>query len=505
VEATQSPRNRREFLKSTGLATAGAMLAPNCEELFAKQTAKRPLNLLFILADQWRWSAFSHETDPLVRTPNFDDFANQGARFTRAYAANPVCTPNRTTIMTGRYSHQHGMINNNLMIPPSERCLAESFQEAGYQTHYIGKWHMDGEEKPGFVPPGWRRRGFSSFEGFNRGHYYPNGAKYFTNDGKLLHPNRFESAYQTDLAIEFMKQNRNTQQPFFCYLSWGPPHSPYRPPKEFDRYDPKKLRFRPNVPEKLRNNQTLQRELAGYYGLCEALDHEMGRLVKSLEENGLAENTLVIFTSDHGDMHGSHSQYRKGKPEEESLHVPLMMRLPKRIRAGQKTDVLFNSIDLMPTMISMCNVKNPGTCTGRDLSKAVLGDSTPQVDSLYSEGAMRLSRRGPQASQQKKTGKQKKTKSGSRFKAREEWRALVTPTHKLVMNVSGKVTRLIDLEKDPYELKNLADERAHAALLKEMQKRAKRWAKETDDPAPNLSTPAKKMYSDEEAAKSRAG
>ena len=103
--------------------------------------------------------------------------------------------------------------------------MAEAFHDAGYATHYIGKWHMDGEDKPGYVPPGWRRRGFTTFEGFNRGHYYPRGAQYFTDAGKLLKPDVFESVYQTDLAIDFMKRQKD--RPFFCYLSWGPPHSPW--------------------------------------------------------------------------------------------------------------------------------------------------------------------------------------------------------------------------------------------------------------------------------------
>ncbi|MGH7202731.1 MAG: sulfatase-like hydrolase/transferase [Planctomycetaceae bacterium] len=129
-------------------------------------------------------SAFGHGGDPVIETPHFDRFAKQGARFTRAYAANPVCTPNRSCLLTGRYAHQHGMIQNNLMLPPGERCLAESFRAAGYATEYIGKWHIDGEDKPGYVPRGWRRRGFETFKGFNRGHWYPTGARYFTDGGR---------------------------------------------------------------------------------------------------------------------------------------------------------------------------------------------------------------------------------------------------------------------------------------------------------------------------------
>src|SRR5689334_583418 len=129
---------RRDFIRSVGLTAAGLGLAPRLAFGAEAASAARP-NVLFILVDQWRFSAFSHETDPLVQTPNLDRLAASGARFTRMYATNPVCTPNRSCILTSRFAHQHGMTHNNLMLPPQEKCLAEAFVDAGYATHYIGK------------------------------------------------------------------------------------------------------------------------------------------------------------------------------------------------------------------------------------------------------------------------------------------------------------------------------------------------------------------------------
>ena len=492
--------SRREFIRSLSLARAGAGLAPRLAFGAERGAAARP-NVLFVLVDQWRFSAFSHETDPLVQTPNIDRFAASGARFTRMYATNPVCTPNRSCIMTSRFANQHGMTHNNLMLPPQERCLAEAYAEAGYATHYIGKWHMDGPEKPGFVPAGWRRRGFGTFEGFNRGHYYPQGAQYFTNDGKFLEPAAFESTYQADLALEFMRRNR--EKPFFCFLSWGPPHTPYRPRPEFDRFSKlDRLAYRPNVPEKLRDAMPLKRELAGYYGLCETLDAEMGRLLRGLDELGLAENTLVVFTADHGDMQGSHGLYRKGKPQEESLHIPLFMRMPARIRPGQKIDTLASSIDLMPTLHALCGLKAPATCVGRDLSGAVTGGTAPGIESVYAQGAMRAAE-SPRAEAPKARKKAKANDEENEDEAPGgEWRALVTPTHKLVTNVSGGVF-LYDLAKDPYEMKNLADERSAGALKRDLLAGMKAWADKIGDPYPKVSPSAAVRYSDEAAAKAR--
>ncbi|MCL5745009.1 MAG: sulfatase-like hydrolase/transferase [Acidobacteria bacterium] len=445
--------------------------------------APRPVNVLFVLADSWRSTAFSGCGDPLVSTPNFSRFAEQGVRFTRMYATNPLCTPNRSCILTGRFSFQNRMIYNNIMLPPDERSFVETFSASGYATHYIGKWHMDGADKPGYVPRGWRRRGFQTFEGFNRGHYYPTGAQYFTDDGKLARPKVYEPVYQTDLAIDFMKRNR--ARPFFCFLSWGPPHGPYRVPKEWDRYDPAKLEWRANVPREVRDDPDVRANLAGYYGSCTALDHEFGRLMKALDEEGLAANTLVAFTSDHGDMHGSHAAFGKSKPEEESLHIPLYMRLPGRIRAKQAVHTLASSIDLAPTILSICARKPLPHASGRDLSAAVLGGPQPKVESVYAEGELRAT-----------LGRRKKADEdeGGGVTAGMEWRCVVTPTHKLAVRHDGKVAGLFDLEKDPLEMKNLAGERSHTALQKHLLERLERWGRETGDPFPNPAEAAQSSY-----------
>jgi len=524
--------NRRKFLKGLAGTAAAITVGPSLgSALRAEETpAKKPVNLLFVLADQWRFSAFSaggpaQAMDEVVSTPTFDRLAGEGARFTRCYATNPVCTPNRSCILTSRFSHQHGMIFNNIMLPPGNRCLAEPFAEAGYNTHYIGKWHMDGAPKPGFVPPGWRRRGFATFEGFNRGHLYHN-SQTFSDGGELLHPKQYEPTYQADRAIEFMKRSKGENKPFFCYLSWGPPHTPYRPPKDFDIYDPAKLKSRPNVPGNLRESPQVRRNLAGYYGLCTSLDHELGRVLGALSELSLAEDTLVVFTADHGDMHASHGLYFKGKPQEESVHVPLLMRLPGRIRSGQNVQTLTSSIDLMPTMLSICGLKAPSTCVGKDLSGAAIGEKAPEVDSVYSQGAMRAGLKAagkgaPKEPDPNRAAKKAEKRGGKKRGVaadggdaagegageaadRSEWRAVVTPTHKLTLRVpDGKVESLYDLEHDPYEQKNLVDERQHAALLGHMMDLAKQWAKETGDPFPNPATPAKALYSDEEARHAR--
>ncbi|MEM7393807.1 MAG: sulfatase-like hydrolase/transferase [Verrucomicrobiota bacterium] len=475
----RNPTTRRRFMQTTAAAAAAATfpeLAP------ARDGAARP-NVLFVLTDQWRFSSLGIGSDKIVRTPFIDQLAAQGAHWTRAYAANPVCTPNRSCILTGRYSHQTGMIRNNLMIPPEEICFPEIFRKAGYATHYVGKWHVDGEKKPGFVPPGWRRRGFDTFEGFNRGHYYHKPST-FDNAGNLLtldgDPSYYEPSYQTDRAMAFMHKNR--ENPFLCYLSWGPPHTPFKPPPAFQKYRPGEIQFRENVPKS--EEKQAAKDLAGYYGLCESLDHEMGRLMKFLERNDLAKNTLVVFTSDHGELAGSHGKYRKGQPEEESLHVPLIMRLPGRFEGGKQVDTLINSIDLMPTLLKTCHLEVPAACAGRDLS-----DPDTTVESIYCEGAL-----GATAPRQQK--------KNENFK---NWRTLVTPQHKMTLQPGeNPVVQLFDLQKDPFERENLANRADQAAIQKELLAQCRAWAEKTEDPWPNPARAAQSLYSDEEATRARA-
>jgi len=454
---------RRDFLKNTALIGTGGFLFSN-RTLSLRATAKRP-NVLFVLADQWRYCSLSHgdNHDELVRTPNLDKLAAQGVHWSRCYSAHPVCTPNRSAIITGRWPHEMGMIKNDLMLPPAERCIAQVFAEAGYRTHYIGKWHMDGQAKPGFVPPGWRRRGFQSFEGFNRGHFYYDSPT-FTNDGLSMSaqgrytPGDYEPTFQTDLAIEFMTANRD--RPFFCFLSWGPPHTPYNPPPAFDIYNPQDVVLRPNVTAPNRTS------LAKYFGLCTSLDHEFGRLAAALRDLGLEKNTLVVFTSDHGDGHQSHGIAHKNQPEEESAHVPLIMRLPGRLKAGKVVDNLISSADLMPTVLALCGLEIPATCTGKDKSAAALARTSLPDESIYAEAA-------------------------------GNWRAVLKGPHKLVVEFIGGsqvATKLFDLGSDPYEMTNLIDRPGHAQLQAELLAELENWKRKTADPFPATPPMARTMY-----------
>ncbi|MCA9051866.1 MAG: sulfatase-like hydrolase/transferase, partial [Planctomycetaceae bacterium] len=304
-------------------------------------------------------------------------------------------------------------------------------------------------------------------------------------------------------------------------LSLGPPHTPFRPPKDFDLYTPEEIRLRPNVPAPTpgvdrpnrrqngparsggQNHQaTARRDLAGYYGLCESLDHEVGRLTTFLKTSGLDADTLVVFTSDHGELAGSHGKYRKGEPEEESLHVPLIMRLPGTISAGSRSGALINSIDVMPTMLSLCGLPDPGTCSGRNMSAAVASGASghSHQDAIYCEGKLtqadadedsRPSRRRSDAADDK--GAADNGAAGSPA----SWRTIVTDRFKLtVRGKERQVEHLFNLNDDPFELQNLAGSAEHRSVREELLEQLLVFRDESGDSWPQTPPSARAMYED---------
>ncbi len=433
--------DRRRFL---GTAAGLSVLNP------APPAALRRPNLLFILADQWRAQTLPSAGDPDLEAPNLKTLALAGTHFSRVYASNPVCTPSRASILTGRFPHACRMPHNDLLLPLEEKCMAAEMSKAGYATGYIGKWHLDGDGKPGFVPPGPRRRGFDYWAAFNRGHEYFRSA-YFGDRDEPIRPEGFEPDYQTDLAIGFIEKNQ--ARPFYLYLSWGPPHTPRTPPPQYAKlYDPRQFHLRPNVPESYRD--TARRGLAGYYGLCTALDANFGRILRALERLRLAEDTLVVFNADHGDMLGSQGLEFKGVPFEESVRVPLLMRYPRLLAAGRADPTLISNVDLMPTLLSLCGAAVPAGVQGRDLSGPLFQGRGGPPESVYAYGRLGTER---------------------------EWRMIVRGADKLVVNKDGQVTHFYNLANDPYEIENLAGEPGHARWSDELRAHLAAWRRRVGD------------------------
>jgi arylsulfatase A-like enzyme len=432
--------DRRAFLRQTAAVT---LLNP------AATPSTRQPNILFVLADQWRPQTLPSAGDRDLVAPHLAEFARQATHFDRAYVSNPVCTPSRASILTGRFPHACRMPQNNLLLPLEERCIAAELKNAGYSTGYIGKWHLDGEEKPGFVPPGPRRRGFDHWAAFNRGHAYFR-SEYFRDTPEVIRPDGFEPVYQTSLAIDFIRQNK--AKPFYLYLSWGPPHTPRTPPPDAHKYDPRQFRLAENVPDAYR--EKARQGMAGYYGLCSALDTQFGRLMKVLDEEKLSDHTLVVFTADHGDMLGAHGLEFKAVPYEESARVPLLMRYPGRLGAGVHDDLLISNVDLMPTLVTLGGAKVPGAVQGRNLGAQIFEHKGARPDSIFSYGKLNTP---------------------------DEWRMVVRGWEKLVVDKAGAPKQLFNLRNDPFENTNLLAEAGYARTRDEMLAHLREWRKRIGD------------------------
>jgi len=283
--------------------------------------ADRP-NLLLVFADQMRGEAMG-SVNPQVLTPHLDRLAGEGVRFSNAVAECPLCTPSRAMLLTGKYPLGCRTVLNDLPMPVDQTTFAHVMGGEGYRTGYVGKWHLDGFPRSKFTPPGPRRQGFDDYwAAYNCTHLYFE-PRYYLDTPELVRAQGYEPDVQTDLALGFLERYR--QEPFCLVVSWGPPHNPYQmvPEQYRARYYPEKLALRPNV-----GPDANRRAIADYYAAVTALDANLGRLLAALERLGLAERTMVVFTSDHGDLLWSHGRTDKQAPWEESISIPLIMRYP---------------------------------------------------------------------------------------------------------------------------------------------------------------------------------
>ena len=416
---------------------------------------KRLPSILIILPDQWRGQALGCMGDSDVHTPHVDRLASEGILFRNTFANTPVCCPARAIILTGKYAHQKGMVANDLRLREREVTIAEILAERRYKTGYIGKWHLDGGKRlPGFIPPGPRRQGFQFWAAneCSHEHFRPT---YFRDTDRPIVVERFEPEVWTDLAIEFLREAG--ESPFFLVVAMGPPHDPYGAPDEFmTRYDPARLTMRPNWVEGIPG--TGRKEIAAYYAAITAVDAQIGRVMRTLEDLSRARDTIVLVTSDHGDMLGSQGSRLKRKPWEESIRVPGILRYPAGVKPGQTSDVLFSHVDIAPTLLSLCGLPIPAEMQGSDLAKAVRGQSVRGPESAFFQFFVPFAGDGTP----------------------RPWRGVRTDRHMYARTESGPWV-LYDLKDDPYERNNLAQDPSSAAVRNSLEATLASWMKRTGD------------------------
>jgi arylsulfatase A-like enzyme len=429
-----------------GLIFAALVLAGLGATAGAKETHP---NVFILIADQWRAQAFGYAGDPTVKTPHIDALEHESIDFTHAIASVPVCCPTRASLLTGQRALTHGVFLNDVPLAVDAVTFAKVLRAQGYDTGYVGKWHLNGDGRSAFIPRA-RRQGFDYWKVLECTHEYTHSFYYGDTPEKLLWPG-YDAMAQTRDAQAYLRSRATNSRPFLFVLSWGPPHPPYgtAPEKYRALYDPATVRQRGNVPKE--SEAKWRRDLAGYYAHCSALDDCAGELLQTLRETGLDRKTIVIFTADHGDMLGSHGLSAKQKPFDESIRVPMLFRCPAELGIkARPLDALITSEDFMPTLLGLCHAPIPPTVQGIDYSDYMRGKPNPSDDvALISSVAP--------------FGEWESRKGG------REYRGLRTERFTYVRGLEGPWL-LFDNEKDPLQLTNLANEPAGAKWQAELDK-----------------------------------
>ncbi|MBV8207849.1 MAG: sulfatase [Acidobacteria bacterium] len=463
--------SRRDFIKAlwAGALAAGAAGRP----LFGHGVPARRPNIVFFFPDQvpaHELGAFGGQN---IATPNMDRLAAEGTSFSNALSTCPLCAPYRSMLLSGLYPTHSGMLINWLESNPGDPSLAKTLAAAGYFTAYVGKWHLnagkmkrnglimseevrelesagDYSHRPAaetayvrrhpeseFVPPGPARRGFQHWAAFNFHTEYKH-AFYYRDTGERLWMPDYEPQSEVAMAIDFMRQALSVGQPFFIVISPHPPHQPWNAesaPAEFVPRVRRELVRRPNVPA---NGPPGAGEPRYYYAMLGAVDAAFGKLLAFLDSSGLAQDTLVVVTSDHGEMMGSHGKWEKMAPYEEAVRIPLIFRWPGCVPPRATSDVLFTPMDHHATLSALAAARTPSGMDGRDLSVAVQG--APQ--GLGREAVLIANY----------------SSHWDYFHSEwpwPEWRGVRTRRYTYVKWFSGK-EELFDNAADPYQMENLA-------------------------------------------------
>ena len=444
---TKSDLSRRQFVRAAGGAAALSVAGASGAEGESVKDRRKP-NIVFVFADQWRAQATGYAGDPNAKTPHLDKLAKSSVNFTNAVSGCPVCTPYRGSLLTGRFPLTHGLFLNDLCLRADATSLAEAYTAAGYDTAYIGKWHIDGHGRSSFIPRK-RRQGFDYWKVLECTHDY-NASAYYGDTNVKLRWEGYDATAQTRDAQQYVRDHAKGDKPFVLVLSWGPPHNPYQTaPKKYRDMFPRQtaIKLRPNVPAGKR--RAAQKDLQGYYAHGAALDACVGDLLATLDEAGIAEDTVFVFTSDHGDMLGSQGERRKQRPWDESIMVPFLLRYPAALgKAGKEIDMPINTPDIMPTLLALSGVKVPATVEGKDFSRVVTGQAKAD------NAAALITCPSP-------FGEWTRQQGG------KEYRGVRTKRYTFVRDLEGPWL-LFDNQADPYQMKNLVNDPKHSDVQKKL-------------------------------------
>jgi arylsulfatase A-like enzyme len=449
----------KNILSKTLFALTFLLMFMPCK---AQKQEKRP-NILILLADQWRGQAIGYAGDPNVKTPNLDRLAATGADFKNAVSSMPVCTPFKASLITGQRPLTDGVFMNDVRLDTNATTIAKVLDKNGYQTGLIGKWHLDGQYRLKYTPPGARRQGFQYWKAVNCDHDYNHSVYYFDDDTTRHYWKGYDAIAETEDAKKYIQDHAHNDKPFFLELSWGTPHSPYQmvPEKYKAMYDPSDIKLRPNVPDSIKKK--VRYDLAGYYAHISALDDMVGQIVEELKKEGIFDNTIILFTSDHGALLGAHDQHAKQQPYDESIKVPMLFHYSEK--NGIKKGVymaMISSQDIMPTLLGLSGVKIPGTVEGTDFSHYLSSKNKDPKDTVALITCIQP------------------FGEWSRARGGKEFRGIRTPNYTYVRDLKGPWL-LFDDQNDPYQMNNLVGNPKCADLQRKLDNILDQKLKATHD------------------------
>ena len=459
------------------LPALAAVVATGCAR--PTEAPARPPNIVFILVDDMRWDEMRVAGHPFIETPNMDRMVREGIRFTNAFATTPLCSPSRASLLTGQYARRHGIVDNTARPSHDLPTFPRELQRAGYATGFFGKWHMGNDDSPR--------------PGFNHWVAMPGQGEaidpHLNVDGQRLQA----KGYVTDVLTDYVEQfiQRSAGKPFLAYLAHkaihpnivqqndgslapvaGQPGGFVAADRHRGRYKDQVMPRRPNafrppvdkpalmrrignLPPLGRETATTDDEMRGRTEMLLGVDDSLGRILAALEKAGALDNTVVVFTSDHGYFYGEHGLNEERRlAYEETIRIPMLLRYPPRIKAGAVAPEMVLTIDLAPTLLELAGLTPAASIEGRSLTPIFNGTATAWRESFlveyYSDTVFpRILHMGYSAV---RTSKAKYI----------EYRDIVG------------MNELYDLEADPYEEHNLISRGAPPALLKTMQDELKR-------------------------------
>tara|TARA_Y100001970_G_scaffold82116_1_gene103936 strand:- start:10268 stop:11737 length:1470 start_codon:yes stop_codon:yes gene_type:complete len=458
---------------------------------------KKKKNIVFVLTDQQRFDTLGCNGSTQCKTPAVDELAKSGINFTHAFTPIALCSPARGSIITGLFPHNHGQLTNtgdnfngvfdkNIL---DKNSWIKLIQDAGYNTGYVGKWHLPLEgDRVFWGINDWNlyRDYYSELREQGIGKFYDyHGDSSMKSEWGITNPpswgrsglthEQMQETWTANKTIDQINKFAKENKPFMVFTSFKGPHWDYMVPEPYDTmYDPRSIEKwgnfddpfidKPSIQQKeiLRWNaghltwRDWQEMIAVYWGYCSFIDDELKRIISSLKDNNIYDETIIIFSTDHGDMIGSHRIFNKGfQMYEETHRIPFILRDPDHISQGTPIESFISHVDIFNTILDYCGVEKTENNDGRSLVPLMENNKIDWRDDIFAE-----------------FHGYEPCLTSIRMVRTKSWKYVYNPF---------SIDELYDLESDPHEIHNLAPRIGHKAVLRRMKERMIEWMRKTKD------------------------